>query len=123
VLVARWGIPARAISEQQEERFVRSPSEEDPLADRMPVPADERWQLDAACRGVDAALFFAPNYFERRDEKDAREAKAKAICAGCPVREPCLDYALAIREPHGVWGGLNEFERRQVLRRRALLAG
>ncbi len=97
--------------------------EEDPLAERLIAPVDERWQLGAACRGADAALFFAPNYFERREEKDGREAKAKAICARCPAREPCLDYALRIREPHGVWGGLNEFERRQVLRRRALLAG
>jgi WhiB family redox-sensing transcriptional regulator len=85
--------------------------------------ANDEWQMRAACRGSDAALFFAPNYFERREEKDGREARAKAICAVCPVREPCLAYALGIREPHGVWGGLNEFERRQILRRRDLLAG
>jgi WhiB family redox-sensing transcriptional regulator len=89
----------------------------------MVVPPHEGWQHDAACRGTDAALFFAPNYFERREQKDGREARAKAICAACPVREPCLVYALEIREPHGVWGGLNEFERRQVLRRRAVLVG
>jgi WhiB family redox-sensing transcriptional regulator len=93
------------------------------LADRLVAPQNEGWQSAAACRGADASLFFAPNYFERREEKDGREAKAKAICARCAVREPCLAYALKIREPHGVWGGLNEFERRQVLRRNALLAG
>jgi WhiB family redox-sensing transcriptional regulator len=81
------------------------------------------WQYDAACRGEDTSLFFAPNYFEKRHQKDAREARAKAICARCPVREACLDYALRIREPHGVWGGLNELERRQALRRRTLRAG
>ena len=27
----------------------------------------------------------------------------------------CLNYALTIREPHGIWGGLNELERKQVL--------
>ena len=84
-----------------------------------PEPREDGWQLDAACRGEDAAAYFAPNYFEKRSEKDAREARAKVICARCPVREPCLDYALRIREPHGVWGGLNEMERRAVLRRRA----
>jgi hypothetical protein len=26
-----------------------------------------------------------------------------------------LDYALTIREPHGIWGGLNEGERRLIL--------
>jgi len=81
------------------------------------------WQFDAACRGEDASLFFAPNYFEKRSEKDGREAKAKAICGRCPVLADCLDYALRVRETHGIWGGHNEFERRQLLRQRALRAG
>jgi len=81
------------------------------------------WQFDAACRGEDAALFFAPNYFERKDEKDAREAKAKRYCAVCPVRLQCLEYAIRSREPHGIWGGLNELERRMLLRERQLRAG
>ena len=81
------------------------------------------WQFDAACRSEDTSLFFAPGYFEKRPQKDAREAKAKAICARCPVREPCRDYALRVREAHGVWGGMNELERRQALRQRALRAG
>ena len=76
------------------------------------------WQFLAACRGEDSSLFFAPSHFEKREEKHAREAKAKAICAVCPVRPDCLDYALRIREAHGVWGGLNEVERRAVLRAR-----
>jgi WhiB family redox-sensing transcriptional regulator len=77
------------------------------------------WQQRAACRGEDSVYFFAPSYFERRAEKNAREAVAKAICVGCPVRVECLEYALAIRENHGIWGGLNEMERRAVLRQRA----
>jgi WhiB family redox-sensing transcriptional regulator len=76
------------------------------------------WQMLAACRGEDSTYFFAPNYFERRSEKEAREAVAKAICLHCPVREDCLEYALRIREAHGIWGGLNEMERRALLRRR-----
>ena len=52
-------------------------------------------------------------------EKEARETRAKAICAACSVRRPCLDYALRIREPHGIWGGLNEAERKALLARRA----
>jgi len=76
------------------------------------------WQFRAACRGEDSGLFFAPSYFERKEEKDAREARARAICVHCPVREECLEYALRIREPHGIWGGLNELERRTVLRMR-----
>ena len=74
------------------------------------------WWERAICRGQDAAYFFAPSYFEKRAEKLAREAVAKALCIRCPVREPCLEFALGTRDPHGVWGGMNEMERRAVLR-------
>jgi WhiB family transcriptional regulator, redox-sensing transcriptional regulator len=77
------------------------------------------WQAMAACHGEDAAAFFAPNYFEKRAQKDAREAIAKAICRRCGVRDECLGFALRVREAHGVWGGLNEMERRALLRRAA----
>jgi len=80
---------------------------------------DDLWQAKAACRGPHAAVFFPPSHFERKDEKELRENRAKAICATCPVKKPCLDYAIRIREPHGIWGGLNEVERKQVLARRA----
>lgn len=76
------------------------------------------WQYQAACRGEDSNLFFAPNFFERKEQKDSREARAKALCARCEVRVDCLDYALHAREPHGIWGGLNEAERKAVLRER-----
>ena len=79
---------------------------------------EELWQIKAACRGPQAAVFFPPTSVERKDEKEEREARAKAICATCPVRKPCLDYAIRIREPHGIWGGLNELERKQLLSRR-----
>jgi WhiB family redox-sensing transcriptional regulator len=35
------------------------------------------------------------------------------------VIEDCLDYAVAIREPYGIWGGLTETERRRQLTRSA----
>ena len=79
--------------------------------------AEDAWQIRAACRGPQSAVFFPPSHFERKDEKESRELRAKAICATCPVRKPCLDYAIRIREPHGIWGGLNETERKQVLAR------
>jgi WhiB family redox-sensing transcriptional regulator len=77
--------------------------------------AEELWQDRAACRGPQAAVFFPPSHLERKEERDVRERRAKAICAICPVRRPCLDYALRIREPHGIWGGLNEVERKQLI--------
>jgi WhiB family redox-sensing transcriptional regulator len=60
-------------------------------------------------------VFFAPGQPERKDDRSARERLAKEICSTCAVREPCLGYALRIREPHGIWGGLNEMERRTLL--------
>jgi WhiB family redox-sensing transcriptional regulator len=72
----------------------------------------DAWQDKAACRGPQSVVFFPPHHVERKDERLSRERRAKAICASCPVREPCLEYALMIREPHGIWGGLNETERR-----------
>ena len=83
-----------------------------PLLDGAPATA---WQQQGLCRTVDATVFFPPAHFEHKPEREAREAKAKAICAGCPVRAECLEWALATREPHGVWGGYSEIERRQIL--------
>ena len=75
----------------------------------------ETWHLKAACRGPESALFFPPSTPERRDDRDARESHAKEICAQCHVRDDCLEFALRVREPHGIWGGLTEAERRVLL--------
>lgn len=74
---------------------------------------DESWQRKAVCRGPRASLFFPPNHFERKADRLARERQAKAICATCPVSAQCLQYAIDIREQFGVWGGLNEVERKE----------
>src|ERR1700691_3896228 len=75
------------------------------------------WQDAAACRGEDLMLFFGPDG-ERQPERDIRERKAKAVCASCPVRLECLNYAVARPEKYGTWGGLNEDERSAERRRR-----
>ena len=85
----------------------------------MGVLAEELWQKKAACKGPQSAMFFPPSTFERKDEKEDREANAKRICTGCSVRKACLDYAVRIRESHGIWGGLNEVERRHLSTRAA----
>jgi WhiB family redox-sensing transcriptional regulator len=83
------------------------------------VSLDRSWQLDGLCRGNHSQLFFPPSAVERKEERERREVKAKAICAVCVVRGHCLEFALEIREPYGIWGGLTETERRQTLARRA----
>ena len=74
------------------------------------------WQDQAACRGPQAQAFFPPAAGERRHERAERERQAKEICAQCSVRSACLEYAMSIRERHGVWGGMSESERRQLLK-------
>ena len=75
----------------------------------------QSWHLQAACRGPESVLFFPPSAPERREERDERELKAKFICSQCDVREECLEFALRVREPHGIWGGRTEAERRELL--------
>ncbi|HTX27173.1 MAG TPA: WhiB family transcriptional regulator [Streptosporangiaceae bacterium] len=76
------------------------------------------WQDRAACRGWNAQLFFGPDG-ETGQDREIREAKAKVICARCPVREQCLTYALRNSIKHGIWGGLNREERTRERRRRS----
>lgn len=73
------------------------------------------WQLEGSCRGASSAVFFHPER-ERGRARARREARAKAICAHCPVVDKCRDHALAVREPYGVWGGLSESERETIIR-------
>ena len=83
------------------------------------VEMDRSWQMRGLCRGNHSYLFFPPSSVERKDERERREAKAKAICSACPVKLDCLEFAMVIREPYGIWGGLTETERRQTLARQA----
>ena len=79
---------------------------------------DRSWQVDGLCRGNHSYLFFPPSAVERKDDRERRGERAKAICRVCPVQGPCLEFAVEIREPYGIWGGLTELERRQVVSRR-----
>ena len=74
------------------------------------------WRVDASCRSTHAALFFAPSTVEPTQERRTREAHARALCRSCPVQPACRDYALDVQEPHGIWGGLTELERRRIVR-------
>jgi WhiB family redox-sensing transcriptional regulator len=73
---------------------------------------DRRWQSRSACLGQ-------AEYFDDDDgnavQRPWRENQAKAICAQCPVRPRCAAYALGEREPHGIWGGFSESQRRRLL--------
>ena len=84
---------------------------------RLPGPNADvwDWQIKGLCRGVDSSFFFHPDG-ERGPARAQREARAKAMCARCPVLELCRTHALAVREPYGVWGGMSETEREALVR-------
>jgi WhiB family redox-sensing transcriptional regulator len=74
------------------------------------------WTDAAACRNSEGALFYPADSAERKEDRLERELVAKRICASCGVREECLEAALARHESYGIWGGLNEIERRGLIR-------
>ncbi|MED7952903.1 MULTISPECIES: WhiB family transcriptional regulator [unclassified Streptomyces] len=73
------------------------------------------WQTRAACRHADSRLFFHPNG-ERGQAHEDRDREAKRVCAHCPVSRACLEYALLAEEVYGIWGGLTEAERAELVR-------
>ena len=71
---------------------------------------ETEWMQRGLCREIPPAVFFPSD--------GVGVEAARRICANCPVKEPCLEYALAFRIDHGVWGGSSERERRRILKRR-----
>ena len=70
------------------------------------------WRSEAACSGLDTHLFFPAS------EDDPRAvALARQVCAACPAREACLEYAVESRQSSGIWGGATSRERRRLRRR------
>lgn len=74
------------------------------------------WQRHAACRGLEAEIFYPPDSDGAGDDEAAFEAKA--VCAACAVSGECLEYAITVREKEGVWGGQTAAERVRIIRRR-----
>lgn len=84
---------------------------------RVEESRDEyEWMLRGRCREVNAGNFFPTDA--------AGVELAQRVCAECPVKTQCLEYALLHRIDHGVWGGESERDRRSIRRprRRGLVA-
>lgn len=92
----------------------------DPRVAALRAPVSERWAMDwrhdSACRDEDPELFFP---IGNTGPALAQIEEAKAVCARCPVQDPCLQWALESGQDAGVWGGLSEDERRALKRRAA----
>jgi WhiB family redox-sensing transcriptional regulator len=77
--------------------------------DSIPAAGSSRsteWMSLGICRN------FAPEVFFPAD--GAGVEKARKICAVCPVKEHCLEYAVSEQIEHGVWGGMSERARRRL---------
>lgn len=72
------------------------------------LPRDGSWRDSALCAQSDPELFFP--------EKGGSAARAKRVCASCPVRAECLEWSLAYDVRFGIWGGLTEDQRQEVRR-------
>ena len=70
----------------------------------------EPWMSRGSCLGEDSEVFY-PSV----GRSDASKA-AKKVCARCPVRVRCLDFAMRHNEEFGVWGGLTARQRRSLRR-------
>jgi WhiB family redox-sensing transcriptional regulator len=68
------------------------------------------WHADAACRGLGVEKFFPGS--------NSGPDSPFAVCARCPVRTQCLEYALEDPTLSGVWGGTS-VRLRHRLRKRA----
>jgi len=68
------------------------------------------WMAEGNCAEQSPSLFFPSD--------GVGVEVAKKVCADCPVKQVCLEYALENRIDHGVWGGTSERERRRILRSR-----
>ncbi|MEU8346509.1 WhiB family transcriptional regulator [Spirillospora sp. NPDC048832] len=71
----------------------------------------KHWSQSASCRSLDPDLFFPVS---REAVYTAQIAPIRRLCAACPVAGPCLEWALASGEPHGIWAGTTPSERRRI---------
>ena len=74
---------------------------------------DTSWIAEGKCREQSPEMFFPSD--------GVGVEIAKRVCAVCPVREPCLEYALLHNIEHGVWGGASERARGRMVRQRRSL--
>jgi WhiB family redox-sensing transcriptional regulator len=74
--------------------------------DRWERPEWEQWRQHGSCYGS-----FNPVFFDANERKQARR-----ICADCPVRTACGQWAMSQNVPLGVFGGLAPRERQRQIR-------
>lgn len=72
------------------------------------------WRAAGACLSADPDLFFP---IATGGAAVSQVTQAQRICAGCGVRQQCLEFAMQTGETYGIWGGTTPEERVRVRRR------
>lgn len=98
-------------TDYQQEEVTSSPTGEG--EEIIEINADN-WHEFGRCRAYPTYVFFPTD--------GAGVEVARRICAGCPVKKECLEYALEGNIDHGIWGGESERRRRTMRRQRRLAA-
>jgi WhiB family redox-sensing transcriptional regulator len=92
----------------------RAPHASAPELDSPPSRGEsstDDWRADAACVGADLEIFFP---LGDQAHHNQQSAKAKQVCARCPVMATCRAWALKVGPEFGIFGGLTAHERRLV---------
>jgi WhiB family redox-sensing transcriptional regulator len=103
-----WDVALEAA--EAETLWLIANDESDPLEWLAQLTRRPPWHARAACRGAGTDAFIV-----HRSCNAAIMARARAICAVCPVTVECLDYALANMDTTGIWGGTTA-QQRQAMR-------
>lgn len=79
------------------------------------------WQKEALCSEDN---YSNELFFPEQGKAAGQKARAKRVCAACPVKEECLTYALTVPtldvhngDAHwvqGIWGATTKLERKQI---------
>ena len=77
------------------------------------VSTSWNWVARSACLDEDPEHFFPISKTGRAEEQIAR---AKAVCASCVVKAPCLEFAIRTDADDGIWGGMDPSQRRRIKR-------
>jgi WhiB family redox-sensing transcriptional regulator len=72
------------------------------------IDNEQDWKDDAACTGMDYDTFFPAVGYNQHD------LHARTICDKCPVKLPCLMFAVNNRIGYGIWGGLTPIQRKRI---------
>jgi WhiB family redox-sensing transcriptional regulator len=83
-----------------------------PIGELFKRPA---WQAQAACRGEPVSTFIA--------DRRVPTSRAVQLCASCPVREDCLEFAISDPALVGYWAGTSARDRRRIRASRGVRGG